>query len=288
MRVAARIPSLQPLVAFEAAVRLRSYSRAGRELGLSHGAISLRMRQLEDITGLRLFERVGQEMRPTPQSLPLQAQVRHLVPWLHAAFGVSRHGTPALDVVVDSDLASLWLGPRIADWFERDGARTVVWRTEDPAPGPPRNRLVLGHGSAAAGGPEVRDLRSEEIFPVCSPGYAARWRLREPEDLAGCRRLQLSSLPWRPWLHAVGLDLPEDGPAFDDARFALAAAEAGAGVTLARGLLVQDRIAEGLLVKPFQATVRDPWGYRLSGPAGSLSSEGPAQELIRWLEAKFA
>ena len=60
-----RPPSLQTLRAFEAAARHRSYSRAAEELGITHGAISHRIRELEARLGTIMFERRGNSMEPT-------------------------------------------------------------------------------------------------------------------------------------------------------------------------------------------------------------------------------
>ena len=49
------LPSLQTLRAFEAAGRLKSYSKAAEELGLTHGAVSHRIRELEQRLGVTLF-----------------------------------------------------------------------------------------------------------------------------------------------------------------------------------------------------------------------------------------
>src|SRR5476651_2398563 len=53
-----RRPPLADLRVFEAAARHLSFTRAGAELGVTQGAISQRIRHLEDFLGLRLFERL--------------------------------------------------------------------------------------------------------------------------------------------------------------------------------------------------------------------------------------
>ena len=69
------LPSLQTLRAFAAAGRLKSYSKAAEELGLTHGAVSHRIRELEQRVGVTLFRREGNTMVLTPagQKLHLQA-----------------------------------------------------------------------------------------------------------------------------------------------------------------------------------------------------------------------
>ena len=60
-----RLPSLNALVAFEAAARLGSFTLAARELHVTQSAISHQVRALEDELGLRLFDRLARALRPT-------------------------------------------------------------------------------------------------------------------------------------------------------------------------------------------------------------------------------
>ena len=49
-------------MAFEAAARLASFTRAAEELSLTQGAISRQIKLLEDQLGITLFERVRQRI----------------------------------------------------------------------------------------------------------------------------------------------------------------------------------------------------------------------------------
>ena len=51
---------------FEAVCRLRSFSRAAEELGLSHSAMTKSIRSLEDGLNVRLIERTTRSLAPTP------------------------------------------------------------------------------------------------------------------------------------------------------------------------------------------------------------------------------
>lgn len=78
--------SLAPISAvqaFEAIVRLGSVTRAARELGVTAGAISQRIKQLEEYLGVRLFERRGQGVVPT-------AWGRTYLPGVSAGFAALR------------------------------------------------------------------------------------------------------------------------------------------------------------------------------------------------------
>jgi len=61
----AKLPNLNALRAFESAARLESFSRAAEELFVTHGAVSHRIRALEEDLGLPLFVRDGKRVRLT-------------------------------------------------------------------------------------------------------------------------------------------------------------------------------------------------------------------------------
>ncbi|MBP8150836.1 MAG: LysR family transcriptional regulator, partial [Xylophilus sp.] len=55
--MASRIPPIQCLLTFEALARVRSVTQAAEELHVTPSAVSHRVRQLEQIVGMRLFGR---------------------------------------------------------------------------------------------------------------------------------------------------------------------------------------------------------------------------------------
>src|SRR3954467_7396210 len=71
----ARLPPFFALRALEAAARHRSYSRAAKELAVTHGAVSQQIRRLEAELGARLFDRQGNAMIPTPAAERLASGV---------------------------------------------------------------------------------------------------------------------------------------------------------------------------------------------------------------------
>jgi LysR family glycine cleavage system transcriptional activator len=59
-----RLPPFLTLTALEAAARHRSYSRAARELHVTHGAVSQQIRKLEDELGDQAVRPPGQRHGP--------------------------------------------------------------------------------------------------------------------------------------------------------------------------------------------------------------------------------
>src|SRR5688572_24738703 len=58
-------PSMSLLVAFEAAARHRSFTRAGQELSLTQSAVSRQVQALENLLNVKLFRRSGRQIALT-------------------------------------------------------------------------------------------------------------------------------------------------------------------------------------------------------------------------------
>ena len=67
-----RLPPLGTLVAFEAAARHQSFTRAAAELNLTQAAISRQIRLLEEDMGLELFVRANRAVTLTTEGRDLQ------------------------------------------------------------------------------------------------------------------------------------------------------------------------------------------------------------------------
>ena len=59
-------PTLRQIEAFVLVYRAKSITRAASELGLTQSAVSILVRQLEALFGVRLFDRTTRAVNPTP------------------------------------------------------------------------------------------------------------------------------------------------------------------------------------------------------------------------------
>lgn len=286
------IPSLQSLRALEAAVRLESYSTAARELGLTHSAISHRIRELEARLATRLFERQGQRMIPSTRARALADPVGRALALLAETFPPEQRARQPLRVSVLPSFAHRWLVPRLAAFRAAHPGIDLQLdaRLELSVPGQRGIDAGLRYGAGDWPGLVATSLATERLFPVWAPAYAARLGLATPADLARATLLRHVRHHWQPWFAAAGLAIeePRDGPLYEDAGLLLEAAAAGEGVALARGLLVARDLASGRLVAPFPISVGDQSAYYLVRPAAPRRANAAADTLARWIKATLA
>jgi LysR family glycine cleavage system transcriptional activator len=289
------LPSLQTLRAFAAAGRHRSYSKAAEELGLTHGAVSHRIRELEQRVGVTLFRREGNTMVLTPEGQKLEAQVRQGLSLLEQAFDAapaqSKKDSRHFVITSVPSLASTWLFTRLGQYRAENPDVDVELRVTEALNDYKKEGIDVGVRLGMGGWPglHAHKLFDEALAPVCTPEYRDRLNLRSPEDLKRATLLRNPWTPWARWFRAIGLDWPEPttGPKFDDAPLLLRSALAGEGVALGRHWLAIDEVRAGRLVAPFEMAVRDDFSYWMVWPTGrALNPE--AARFREWLEAKAA
>ncbi len=290
----AHLPSLQTLRAFEAAGRLKSYTKAAEELGLTHGAVSHRIRELEERLDVALFTRVGNTMQLTEVGQRLDAQVRQGLSLLERAFTSPRAAAKLKRPIVISSvssIASTWLFARLSEFRAEHPELDFDLRVADGLSDFKKEGIDLGVRLGRGGWASLHaaKLFDEALTPVCTPEYRDRFDLRAPVDLQRATLLRNPWTPWASWFSAAGLDWaePASGPMFDNAPLLLRAAVGGHGVALGRQWLAIDEIRAGRLVTPFDIAVRDDFAYWVVWP--TFRSIGPEAQLLRdWLQTRAA
>lgn len=170
------IPPLDPLVAFEAAARLGSFTRAAEELALSQAAVSQRIRNLEDAVGAALFLRANRRVQLTRAGRLLQQATAPALRNIAAASEEirARQGGNRLTIGADSALTTMWLMPRLnqfRDLNEDDlSVRLVASDRGEDCLADDLDLAIL-HGDGTWEGRDAALLFSEEVFPVCAPEH---------------------------------------------------------------------------------------------------------------------
>ncbi len=262
-----RLPFLNGVRAFEAAARAGSFAGAAEELHVSPAAVSRMVKLLEDRLGLALFERGANRLSLTPAGRTYQAGLTRILDELAlltdqvTATGRRR----VLTVGVGPTFAIRWLIPRLAD-FRRHAPEVDVRITTGGASVPfdPDWSCGIALGDGSWPGLTAEPLFAADLLPVCSPATARS--LSRPADLEAASLLRVVHAPedWPRWLQAAGLaGTDAAGPVFEYYGQALQAAVDGVGVAMGIRPYVDDDLAAGRLVAPFDLTVSKGKGWFL-------------------------
>lgn len=252
------LPSLNALRAFEAAARCGSFVKAAEELGVTAGAVTQQIRQLEAWLGFPLFRRLA-------QGVELTQGAREALPKLSRGFDMlgqavqdlrAGHDGRALTIAALPCIAQLWLSPRLNALQKAfPGLQISVSAMEQP-PDPRREphdlALFYLEPDATPGG--ALTLSPDMLLPVCAPALAPH--LNCIADLAGVPLLHDAVWrgDWRRWLAFAGAsgDVdPARGPSFSLYSLALDAALSGSGVLMGRLSLIAPHLRDGRLIAPF-------------------------------------
>jgi len=256
-----RLPPLNALRAFEAAVRTGSYADAALQLGVTHGAVSQQIATLEGWLGEKLFTKEGRRMVATPMARAFAAEVG--LSFDRLAVAASACGRPGvrriLRVSAPTSLAMRWLIPRLHRYHAEHPDVEVVVTTvscvvEDMRGGVDvairrgvaRNDLWPQH--------HVVPLLEDVDTLIMSPALFARRPIRAPADIEGHNLLasETRAGDWDNWLEAAGLQhlagLPRQ--TFDHFFVTRQALEDGLGIGIGPLPMLEIDIARGNLMTP--------------------------------------
>jgi len=294
-----RLPPLDPLIAFEAAARHLSFTRAAEELHLSQAAISQQIRSLEDNLQVRLFTRSHRAVQLTSEGRDYQHTVSAILKQLAGATMDIRNLeiTRFLVVGCDQSFATQWLCPRLAllrAAMPDVGLRIVASDDYGESLGAEVQVAVL-HGDGNWPGYSTLRLFDEEVFPVCSPAYDRHgaaddwsgWLLQA--DLIDLADSHWNWMNWRLWLAGNQIDAPLAHRRLQINSYPLVidAACAGQGVALGWRYLVDDLLAAGRLLRPVEHSLVTEFGYYLIYRP-QLEDDEAVMRFRDWLLQQFA
>ena len=293
-----RLPPLEPLIAFEAAARLLSFTRAGEELHLTQAAISQQIRSLEQKLQLKLFTRSHRAVQLTNEGREYQHTVATILRQLAGATLDIQNVEIAQQLVIgcDQSFASHWLCPRLNELktLLPGVSLRIISSDEDAECLASDVQLSILHGDGDWPGFNSRVLFTEEVFPVCSPEYDQRrarddwaaWLLRS--QLIDLADSHWNWMNWRLWLGGYGIDEPLGNRLLQINSYPLVieAACDGHGVALGWRYLVDDMINDGRLVRPIDRSLVTEHGYYLIWRESVLQQHS-AVKFSHWLKQHF-
>jgi DNA-binding transcriptional LysR family regulator len=276
-----RLPSLTALVAFEAASRHGSFSRAAEELYVSQAAVSRQIKALEAQLDTRLFERLHRSVALTAAGEELHRAVGYGFDQIADAvtrLQRLREDRP-VGIAANNAVAFYWLQPRATAFQRRHPeVELAVFASDTDLPLEGEDiDIAVRYGDGHWPDAEARLLFEEEVFPVCSPAYlAAAGPLERPACLLDHTLLYMyvhgpEWVTWAQWLRAHDVTptgrLPS-GLTFDSYPVLLQAAIEGQGIAIGTRHLLDRPMRDGTLVRPLKESYRTGRGYYLALPVG--------------------
>lgn len=293
-------PPLNALRAFETAARHLSVSKAAQELHVTASALSHQICGLEELLGLKLFERRARSIALTPVGQLLYPGLQTGFMHIHDALTRLRNANQERVIVISTSpgFTSKWLAPRLYRFatahpeidvrvsssvgnanFTTDGVDIAI-----------RNLPNHDRGDSTL---TIEKLADITFVPVCSPKLMRRsGRPTRPQALAGIPLIHDDMLVGRPhiptwadWFKAAGVNDADvsRGLRFNSPDHALQAAGEGAGVLLSQYVLAYDDLRSGRLVIPVKFMLSTGRAYHFVCPK-SRSDYPHVQAFRAWIK----
>jgi DNA-binding transcriptional LysR family regulator len=292
---------LNALRAFEGVAKHGSFTAAANALLISQSALSRHVIALETLIGAQLFER-------RPHSLTLTNAGQHLLAAVMKSFDrleyalddIRNEGTPTLRtlrVQMPPSFAVHLAVPILRD-FRVACSEVEIDLVSPYGVGPPLNDVDV---AVVYSKPMVTDLITDLLWPahlsvLCHPQLAARHAGKDLAAFIAANEIihvRLAELPrhhiWAQFVRQTGIGPLniERGLVFDTALLAVQYALSGEGIALVDTNLFSEEIRAGRLVKPFDITFDEGYGYYLITHPEALSDTAIA--LFRsWLIERFS
>ena len=249
----ARIPPIQCLLTFEALARLRSVTQAAEELCVTPSAVSHRVKQLEQILGVKLFGRADFSL--TTEGSEYLAHVREgLLALQRFPSHQPSPGRRKLRLAVTPTFARSLVMPRLQQFAQAYPEIDLTLQISIPLLDVVAEDadLTIRFGTGRYADVEHICLVKDAVLPLASPAFVrAHGPFDCAADLEGVPLLRSPLEPWRTWFAAQHLDWPEpsDGSQFNDIGLMCDGAAAGMGVALVRLRLGAPWLETGALVR---------------------------------------
>lgn len=296
------LPSLNSLRAFTATARTLSFEKASRELGVTPAAVKQLVRKLEVQLGTSLIERSGRGLRLTAAGAAGLSDLNG--GFLNLAAGVQKirrfDRRSRLVLSVEPSLASLWLVPRLHRFQKIAPDVDVLINTSS-------HLIDIGGNEAdiairfGENNREDTELRSYRLFNEVLAVFAGKpltAQIGQGDSLSDLPLIDWDTTPlvwaettrrvwtWDAWFrHAgnLGSDTqPRRRLTFADYNMAVGSAIAGQGLLLGSIPVLQDLLANGLLVQVSAQTMTLDVGYDLILKADTPDTS-TATTFLRWV-----
>ncbi|AKV10025.1 LysR family transcriptional regulator [Pseudomonas fluorescens NCIMB 11764] len=255
-------PSMSLLIAFEAAARHCSFTKAADELALTQSAVSRQVQSLEAQLEIELFRRDGRKIELTAAGALYQHELAAALGRIRSAtlqtIAYKAEGGP-LNLAVLPTLGSKWLLPKMHEFYALHPGNLVHIHSRiihaDIQSSASDMQAIICAGKGDWPGYISHLLLKEKLVVIASPTALADFRAMSPPDVADQVLLNVVSRPnaWSDWFdrNNLGHRSMRTGPSFELTAHLIQAVSAGIGIGLVPDILVQDELKSGALVALF-------------------------------------
>lgn len=285
------MPSLNALMAFEAAATYRNFTRAGDDLGLTQSGISRQIAALEAQLGLKLFERMGPKLVLTNPGRSYVQAVTPLLDALEEATIDMVRGSRTRDLLkvgVQDSLGSRWLVGRMKSFMQRAPGVSFSIVPLSAEIDFTRNDVDIAvlRGRGAWADAHAHRLIAEMVVVVAAPSLISPDTVLDPSDYHRFPLIQNAHRPdsWLRWLEAKGLERKENitGPRFAQTSMVIEAALSGMGLAVVPTVMIEEKLDNGSLHMALGPPVASGQSYFVVYPL-SLGVSKPVLDFRDWL-----
>jgi len=266
-----RAPPLRNLRAFCIAARHRSFKSAADELALTPSAVSHQMKELEEVMGVRLFERKTRSLALTTAGHTLLDEMAPLLDMIDRSLAQfsRRNRRRNVRVMLPPFFASELFVPRLESFFALHPGIDIQVDTVDPWPS---DHSLSADVSIVLTNAAPQGVNAVRLFPlklaaVCARDFAASVARLGREAFRETALIVQKARPfaWAHWADEIGLDTPEPRNIIElDTMFSVVrAAERGVGIALVPEILCEAWFRSGALVRLFSVLLETDDSYFL-------------------------
>lgn len=209
------LPPLSGLVAFEAAARHVGFKPAAQELNVTPAAISHQVKALEAELRCQLFHRHHRGVELTQTGAYLLVALQRGFETMGDAVDQLRQRSKRASVTikVTTAVSSLWLTPKLAQFWKAHGDVSVAQIVEDTDRSTAECDLSIHYGDISREKGTCSVLFHDEIMALGSPQFAAAHKVSCADDLAKLPLIHFEAAgagwtDWQDWFQALGYSGP--------------------------------------------------------------------------------
>lgn len=283
------LPPLNSLKVFAVVAETKSLSAAGRELNVTHAAVSQQVRSLEKLMGLQLVVREGRGVALTPEGEQLYSGLSNGFEAIRETVDALLKDDTArpLNITMTPSFAVSWLMPRVNDFrLQHPDIELMLNPTAEVIELKPGGvDLAIRFGGGTWSGLDSELLLPTNFAVVAANCLIGNKKIETPEDI-----LEF------PWLQEYGTNelaiwMEEQGvvpkgklnithlPGY----MVLEGLRRGDGISATAMAFIEPDIASGSLQVLFEDTVRPGTGYYMLTRPGVMRP--PLKKFMTWLRA---